>query len=233
VSTRRDTIFQAKVDQGVIAAFVAEGYVKEDGSIDMAKAREAMYELLRPAKVLGLKERGDKAVTRGALVEGTFPNLPSPDSVPPEEADAYLAEAVRSDLDRRLWAETKPDARGRLQQLVGLNMGNGYVLCRTQVGKDRVGAAYITDNIACIERDFVTPDNLALRRKAEAVAANRLMLILRQPANGNRWRATFDRQMKAVAAAGHEQLTLAIESVSTNGSGAAEEEVASEEAAAS
>lgn len=216
MSNQNDSL-KAAIDQGVRKAHEADGYLQADGSLDKAQVRERMFEVLRPAKVLKLQERSDKAVTRGSMVAQVFPSLPGPDSQE-GQPDPQLALAVWEKIDAMLWSEARPSAGAPLQRLVGLNMGNGYILCRTQVGKDRVSAVYITDDRLCIERDFVKPDDESLQRKAESVRANRELLILRQPENGKRWLRSFDGHMKALAAAGHDQLALALEAATSEAS---------------
>ena len=204
----------AAIDTGVHAAFSAEGYVQEDGSKDSSKLRERMFEVLRPRKVINHRERGDKAVTRGEMVAQVFPSLPGPEHFT-EHDNPDLTEAVWNKIDGILWSEAAPRHSAPLQRLVGLNMGNGYVLCRTKVGKDQTPAVYISDNVHCIERDFIKPDNDSLAAKLETVRRNREMLILRQPQNAKRYAHSFDQHVKAIGTAAHEQLTLAIESVAT------------------
>lgn len=225
---------QEQISQGTHAALAAGGYVKTDGSRDSVKLREAIYEVVRQAKAISLKESREKAITRGELVSAIFPSYaPQETSTENYDEDATVAEAVWAALNKMVWEQTIPNARGALQQLIGVNMGNGYVLCRTTKGKDKVGAVYVTDDVACIERDFITPDNLALKRKVENSVANRQMLIMRQPEHGKRYVTSYDRQMKSLSVTGHEQLTLAIEAVSnTNGASSADDAFAEADAEA-
>jgi hypothetical protein len=211
------------IEEGVDRAFAADGYVLVDGGRDVAKVRERIFEVLRPHKVMGPDERNAKAVTRGAMVEQVFPNLPRPDFT--GERDPLLASDVWNKIDSILWGETVPNAGKPLQRLIGLNMGNGYVLCRTKVGRDQVSASYITDNVKCIEQDFIRPDNDALERKIRSIVANREMLILRQPENADRWLKGFDRHLRTIGATAREQLTLAIEATTASADEPADGEV--------
>lgn len=210
---------QAAFEQGVHAAYAAEDYLQEDGSQDKGQVREHLFEVLRQAKVLSKKERSTKAISRGELVKRVFPHLPGPDDFEGAE-DPQLALSVWKEIDRRLWTEAKPSADSMLQRLVAVNMGNGYVMCRTKVGADRVDAAYITDDRACIDEDFVKPDNDSLERKLRAVTRNREMLVLRQPDNAQHWVRGYDRHVKMITDAGRQQLAITAEAASkANGNG--------------
>lgn len=215
---------KALIDEGVDRAFAAEGYALSDGRRDMTKVRERIFSVLAPRKVLAsnVKEREEKAIPRGEMVAEVFPNLATPPAFEGAE-DQVLAEAVWDRISAILWSEMAPNANKALQRLVGLNMGNGYILCRTKVNKGTTWATYITDNVQCIEQDFIRPDDAALERKIRALVANREMLIMRQPDNGDRWLKGFDRYLKAVGARAREQLALTFEATA-GGSAASEDE---------
>lgn len=217
----------AAITRGVLSAYEAEGYVLADGSKDIPRVREHVFEALTPHKVLNWRDRDAKAITRGALVQQVFPSLLGPDRFS-EADDPQLAKAVWDKIYSDLWSQLTPGAGGPVQRLVGLNMGNGYVLCRTQIGIDSTDAVYITDDRQCIERDYLVPDNTGLQRKIEAVTRNREMLIMRQPGNARRYAQGFDARLKALAAGGHDRLALAVEASSVNGSDAAETDEAGE-----
>lgn len=204
---------KAAVDQAVFDAFKHEGYITDDGTRDMTKLRERIFQVIARDKVLDKKERHDKATTRGDLVAQAFPNLAGPESWS-DQPDPALAEAAYKAIDMKfVWGEAKVNARSPLQRMVGMNMGNGYILCRTKVGKDEVPAVYITDNVACIQEDFVRPDNDSAARKFEAVTENREMLVIRQPHNAPRYVKEYSRTMRGAVAAGVDRLQLTMESV--------------------
>lgn len=204
-------------------AFSTEGYMKEDGTRDYDKMRHAAYSVISAAKVLNKRDRAAKAVTKGSLTRQVFPSLPDRDDLGDQD-DPEVAEDVWTDIERRLWGEAKSDATGKLQILIGAQMGNGYVLCRTKIGDDTTDAVYVTDDRACIEEDLVTPENKALERRLRAVVNNRTMLIYRQPQHARRWKQTFDGHLKAITAAGSGQLALAIEGVTAAPADADDEE---------
>lgn len=203
------------IDRGVREAYEAEGFVTETGARDTVRVREHLFEALRPHKVLKWAEREAKAITRGAVVAQVFPSLPGPDQFS-EAEDPQLARAIWVKVNSDLWSQLQAGAKGPVQQLVGLSMGNGYVLCRTKIGADGTDAVYVTDDRICIERDYLMPDNVKLQRQFEASADNRAMLIARQPANAKRYAQGYDSRVKALGGAAHDQLALAVEA-SVNG----------------
>jgi len=217
------------IDLGVHEAFAREGYLKTDGSRDMEKVRERIYDILAKVKVLKKVERRDKATSRGALMSGVFPKTTGPAGWE-EEPNPLLAAAIYKELDQRyVWGEAKPDARSQIQRRVAINMGNGYVLCRTKIttnGGDPVDAAYITDDRACIQQDFTRPDNQKGQRVIDSMTRNREMLVQRQPENARTYMRDYKASLEAALKSGMSQLQLAFESVSGNG---AEEEEEGEE----
>ena len=207
---------KAAIDQGVFDAFKREDYVAEDGIRDMEKVRNRIFDAISRNKVLDKKERHDKAITRGNLVAEVFPNLPGPDAWA-DQPDPALAEAVYKAIDTKfVWGEAKVGAGSPMQRMVGRNMGNGYILCRTKITKDAIPATYITDNLACIQEDFVRPDNEAAARKFKAVTDNRELLVQRQPQNAERYVREYSRTMRGAVAAGIDRLQLTMESVLTD-----------------
>src|SRR5215831_1718145 len=135
------------ITQGVLAAYEREGYTGADGSRDMKGMPNRIFGVIESAKVLNKREREAKAITRGNVFAGVFPSFPLPDAWE-DESDPGLTEEVYKKIDSEVWAELNPTS-GRVQRLVGVNMGNGYVLCRTELGRDRVDAVYITDAREC------------------------------------------------------------------------------------
>jgi hypothetical protein len=198
-----------EVDAAVYAAFVADGYVMDDGAPDKAKVREHMLELLRPRKVTSWAERGSKAVTRGEMVKTVFPSLPGPD-LWADQPNPALAEKVWSEIDSYLWTETRPSSTSALQRLVGFSMGNGYVLCRAKIGDNRTNAVYVTDNRQCIDRDYVKAEVDALERMVGRLVGNREMLIIRQPEHGAHYLRAFNTSLKHLQLTGASRLQQAL-----------------------
>lgn len=206
----------ATVAEAVQEVFTRDGYLKADGSRDYAKMRARVFDVLSDHKVLNKKERPSKALLRGDLVASVFPNVVGPEGYAEEEEGPVraLLEAVYAKISTYVWDAVRMDANGTVQVMVGLNMGNGYVLCRTKIGKDSIDAVYITDNLECIRLDFTRPDNAALERKIEGSTRNREMLILRQPQNAKVFMSEYDRTLKNALDTAHKQLQLTAESVS-------------------
>jgi hypothetical protein len=204
---------KAAIDKGVFDAFQREDYLTQKGDRDMVKVRERIFSIVSANKVFDRAERQDKAVTRGELVARVFPHLPGPEAWG-EQPEPLLAEAVYNALDGKfVWGETKTNADSTLQRMVGMNMGNGYVLCRTKIGKDAIPAVYITDDLRCIQLDFVRPDNESTVRKLETVTKNREMLVIRQPQNAARYVREYGSTMRGAVTAGINRLQLTAESV--------------------
>jgi hypothetical protein len=203
---------KAAIDLAVHAIAEQDGYVLED-RIDMAMLRNRMFETIAPAKVLLKRERAGKAVQRPQLLAALFPSLPTPDLFD-DQADPPLTEKVYGWLDTKVWGEAKPGADSPLQRLVGVNMGNGYVMCRTKIG--RVDAVYITDNIDCIREDFTRPENASIDRKLAMATRNREMLVLRQPENATKYANEYNRTLRGSLAAAAATLQLAVDSVTGN-----------------
>jgi hypothetical protein len=211
------------IDAGIHVAFEQEGYVTDDGSNDKAKLRERILDtILASGKVLARSERAEKATTRGTLVATVFPGLPGPESVD-EQPDPILAAAVYGAVDKLVWGETRTAAGAPVQRLVGVNMGNGYVLCRTKVGREEIEAVYVTDDIVCIQLDFTKPENESIDRKLANATRNREMLVLRQPHNAAKYARDYDRTLRGALSTANSQLSLAVQSVTHNGTDEGEE----------
>lgn len=203
---------KAAIDLAVHAILEQEDLIADD-KLDMSKLRNRMFEAIVPAKVLAKKERAEKAVQRPQLIATLVPSLPTPEQFD-EQTDPALAEKVYGWVDAKAWGETKSSADCALQRLVGVNMGNGYVMCRTKIG--RIDAVYITDNIDCIREDFTRPENDAIDRKLKMATRNREMLVLRQPDNAVKYANEYNRTLRGALDTAKSQMQLAVDSVSGN-----------------
>jgi hypothetical protein len=203
---------KAAIDLAV-HAILEQHELIDDDKLDMPKLRNRLFETIAPAKVLAKKERADKAVQRPQLLTTLFPSLPAPEQFD-HQADPPLAEKVYGWFDAKVWGETKSSADSPVQRLVGVNMGNGYVMCRTKIG--RVDAVYITDSIDCIREDFTRPEADAITRKLKMATKNREMLVLRQPDNASKYANEYNRALRAELATAAAQMQLAVDSVSGN-----------------
>ena len=198
------------IDLAVREAYERDGYIKSDGFKDIQKVCSNIFEIISENKVLNKKERTTKAVKKGDLAVKVFPSLIWDfDSV--DEADRPLVEAVYKRIVVEVWELTNTAADKRLQRMVGMNMGNGYVLCRTKVGTNRTDAVYITDVKECIHADYIQPDNAALKKRIQTSTRNREMLILRQPHNATSYSMEYEKMLKAALTEAHNQLELSRE----------------------
>lgn len=197
--------FKHAADQAENAAYEQAGFKAPDGATDNTKLREAIFAVLKPAKALNKKERAEKAITRGSLMAQVFPEV-----VGPEHWGSALEQEVYTRLDRRVWMETQPNANRVLQRMVGVSFGNGYVLCRTRIGQDRVEAAYITDDYTLIEQDFVKVDNERVERALKQAVTNREMLVMRQPHNAKKYVTRYKQFVQGQLSANQNQLQLAL-----------------------
>lgn len=208
-------IEKVAVEKAVDEVYASHDLIMEGGDIDQTKIRELLLAAVVAAKVRNKGERRDKAITRGDLLATVVPKLGNPADIEDDD-ERELAMLVHKVIDQRIWGEVSPDANKNLQRMVGQNMGNGYVLCRTKVpmGSGVTDAAYITDDVKCIQQDFTRPDN----KKAEAVmrriTANRELVIQRQPDHAKTYLNEYTRTLKAALDAGTNQLKIAIEAAS-------------------
>jgi hypothetical protein len=216
--SEQDTVYVAspqpdEIKEAFDAAFAADNLLLPTGAKDMPKIRQIMLELIMSRKVLNKAEKPTKAVTRGALVSAVFPSLPGPDEYD-EQPRPELAKAVFNKITSWVWGQTNPDPASKLQQGVVLNMGNGYCMCRTEIGlgdNNTTPAVYVTDNLSLIETDLVLPGAVAASKAADQHERILEMLIHRQPQHGKRFLTSWDTHQKSIAAGGRGRLMLALE----------------------
>lgn len=194
------------VNEGALRVYEAEGYIK-DGKKDRDQVRERLIEILSGTRVTGrsVKERNEKAISRGELITQVFPHL-DPDYASAE--DPALAEAIWCRVEQDIWNQLQTGARGMVQRA----MANGDVLCRARRGTDRVWTVYITPSSDNAIRDQVGPMLDAFRRGNDREVENILMLIERLPAeDAKRLMQSWVRPVKAIQSAASERLSLAVE----------------------
>lgn len=208
-------------DQGVIAAYEAEGFLLPDGRKDNTKLRQHIFEVLRHAKVINPKDLSP-AVTRATIVATVFPALTRPDQLDGAE-DAQLMLAIWNKVSSDIWGMLQPNADSAMQQLVGANLGDGYWLCRTRVTVENLDAVLVTDNAQVIEQQFLRGEASSLQRKMDQVVKNRAELIRRRPQDSRKFLLRWDKQIQSAKTSGHDVLQLAIDSATANGNGSAPE----------
>jgi len=211
------------VEVAMVAAFAADGYLKEDASgVDMEKVRSRMLEVLLNSKVTRTSDRTAKATTRGVLTREVLPSLPSPDKM--TGADAVNAKAVRVEADKKIWNETRPD--GPLQRKLGISAGNGYMMLRTKVDLEgnTIDAVYISDGMQLIQEDLLTPTSVGVDRKAQQAQRIFEMVQTRHPDQAAKIAKTYHAQLKSITEAGFRRLMLTAEAVSTAANGHADDD---------
>jgi hypothetical protein len=209
----------AEIAAGVLAAYAAEGLLKEDGNKDTSKVRERILAIVRTHKVITWKDRKANAIKRGDVVRQLFPSTPAPPDGFSETEDPQLAKAVWGQLYKDVWGHLTVGADSALQQLVGATMGNGYALVRASIDSAHPDAVYITDNLLCIERDVLEPEDTAYKRVAERRIALRQMLIMRQPENARRYEKGGNDLLKMLMVTGRDQLAIAVSAATSAATG--------------
>lgn len=199
--------YPEKKKLAVIKAFVEAGYGDDNGNIDATKWREAEFNLVKTAKVLKKKDKAEKAILRPKLVKTMFPDLAGEDEWF-NEPEPWFAKDVWDLVDQKVWGATTPNVGSRMQRMVGMHMGNGYVMCRTKIGSDQIDAVYITDNYLLMREDFMRPESLATQRKTQSMVRNREMLMARQPEHAKEIIDEYVRTLQVALDAGKAQLEL-------------------------
>jgi hypothetical protein len=192
--------------EAVNAAFAAEGYIKDNGTKDMAQMRRRMIDVLRSSEVENVRDRLTKPITRGALTGQVFPGLPGPDSFD-EQENPVLARDVWAKLGTLIWGQIS--ANGALQTEVERYTGNGHFVCQTKVGKDQTPAVYLTSNFRLINEDLLGKLNRQVRAKMETVVRVRETLIRRRPQDAGRVAKMAADEFRAVQETSTQRVMLA------------------------
>lgn len=219
--TRKGSMSSSSIhpwDEAVAAAIDSEwvkaGFTKSDGTRDRSKFRSTILDFIMKAKVLRKEDKLKKSITKGDLTKAVFPGMATPEDI---DQDDLLAISVWKKIVAEVWGETKTDAGSILQRMIGVHMGNGYVMCRTKIGTDKVDAVYVTDNYALIKADNIRPENASLQRKATSAVRNREMIMVRHPDKAKDILNEYVRTLQAALDSGKAQLQLMEASVSNNG----------------
>lgn len=206
-----DVVTDDAIKLAVATAHAQEGYALNEGGIDNQARIEAGFQAISNAIVDDPSERAARAVARADLISQVFPHLPSPEKWA-EQQNPELAEKVYKRLSSLVWQDAKPDKTGKIQQMVG--QANGLpemVLCRTEVGKHRIEAVYLTRNLRCMLLDNSATMKKALKRQAENYAANLAMWVARVPEHAEALEKDYRSGMKVALNAGQATMTLALE----------------------
>lgn len=206
---------QAEIDREIHRVFAESDHIKPDGSPSWAKARMKLASEVCEAKVTDRRERGVNAVQRGVLVTRVWPAIVPPDDHAGHEFPK-LVEAVWKQFWSDIWTELRTGHNQPIQKLVNVMEGGGWVMCRTKVGPDKVGAVYITENRDLIRDDMTRPANQEAARRAVRDARNREMLMVRQPHNAAAYMAEYVKAMETALETGKEMLELTMGTLHTD-----------------
>jgi len=175
--------YHNQVESGIKQAYIAEGYIGDDGNVDEDKLFDAAYDVIISREVVKKDDKNDptKSITRGELFAELFPNAPGADGTDPDDLDAVQS-AVYKKLSRDCWSLTQDAPTGKIQRRLD-DEGSSLVLCRSSMmrGVNRLTGVFVTD----VEQ-FIVGDNLkkeldALQKKAENVQRRVEMLTDRHP----------------------------------------------------
>lgn len=199
--------FNAQVEAGVREAMKAEGYVRDDGGIEVVDndaLASKLRELVRDTEAHTKAERQQKAVPRGTLAALAFPSTPSPSS-PMWDPDDEVADHVWKRVKGLVARFTQTGRRGKVQQLL---KSDGLVLCPTKVGDDNADAVYVTSNPKLILADFAVPRTSKLQNVSEEVAQDFNLVTDRIPGMRKQMNTKLESGMKAAQIAARAKLAL-------------------------
>ncbi len=199
--------FKAEVDELVLEAHRAEGYVRDDGD-DVVYDNDALASKIRvlvlDSTASTKQERQQKAVRRGTLTALAYPSVSSPGSPnwdPDDKYSEHVFKALRGCVTRLIAS----GRRGKVQQLLA---EDGLVLCQTKVGDDKVEAVYVTNNPSLILSDFAVPRTSKLQNVSEEMAQDFNLVIDRIPEMRKQMNAKLESGMKAAQVAARAKLAL-------------------------
>jgi len=206
-------VFQTK--QGVIAAYVAEGFVKPDGKPDSkAVLQRVAEELLSSAVVSDKAERRINPITRGSMRERIFRLLPDLDELGSlgDQDDLEIAQAIQAQITSDLWGMVSTDADARIREF----LPNGYMVARVKIGKDLAWASYLTERPGLLEEDVFKPNREKLSRASLKEAARLAKYVSLHPEDGARMLRADAAYSEALGVARHDLIVAAIEAATAD-----------------
>lgn len=155
--------WNAQVAERIIAAYATMGLANEpeEGETtekDLARVRLSLLDALGSAKVRKPEDKDAKAISKGALAQRIFADIPG--AKPGEYAELDpLDQEVWDKLTSQVWGFTNPygGVTSGLQAMVGERY-KGFVMCHGQItlpSNDAAVAVYVTDNEQLLFEDFV------------------------------------------------------------------------------
>ena len=167
---------QARIDQ----AWVEQGYVLADGSLDPEAMQDAVFAAVRHRVATSKADKADKAITKGELYAAVFPKAPGADGKG-DQLDEFDT-AVFAALERDVWSLTQQKSSGAMQRRLE-EEGSTLILLRATIRRklDKADAVYLTDNTTLIMEDSVDKEIKAFERKAENLRKELNMIMKRHP----------------------------------------------------
>lgn len=194
-------------DALIAGHYIAHGYVSDEGP-DPTAILDRTYEVVSVAVVEKRADREKIAVTRAAMMEAVWPDVPGPGEWA-EQADPEAAEAAYKRLDEDLWRLQRPAPSGPIQSR--LNGGTGLLLCRTKATKGQAWATYVTHDLSALLADYVEP--VKQRAKDAEMEFARAMALAadRVPEHGKRFLKEYESGAKLALNDGKEIIRPSLE----------------------
>jgi hypothetical protein len=196
-----------QIDTAVAVAFGEQGYLVE-GEPSNKPLADVLERLVLGAEVEKTADRGDKAITKSALVKAAFPNVAGPDAWD-EQPAPDVAAGLYSRLTGTVWRLVNDDVTGNIQQR--LNGDHGLILCRTDKTPSGEQGVYVTRNIGCVIADFSGPHKAKLKKQADNFAANLAMATGRMPEHAKKFKSELSSGVKTALGSGVAILQPALE----------------------
>lgn len=185
---------KAEIDARIEQAWVDQGYVLSDGTLDPEAMQDAAYAAVRHQIATSKADKADKAITKGELYAAVFPKGPGADGKG-DQLDEYDS-AVMSALERDVWSLTQPKSSGAMQRRLE-EEGSTLILLRATIRRklDKAVAVYLTDNATLIMEDSVDQEIKAFERKAENLRKELNMIMKRHPELASKIRSEVSQGM--------------------------------------
>lgn len=216
-----ETPVSERAEPLIKAAWQMHGLLTPEGALDDSKVEDLLYKLALTAEVSTRDERKTTAITRTNLTRAVVPHMPGPGDYD-EQPDPEAAEYAWSTINTAVWRMLDHNSDGRVQQR--LNGEHNLLLCRTKATAEKgVEGVYVTRNWACIQADFVKPDQTRVERAIERMSNNAEMGAERIPELGKKFRRELNDTTKQALTSGLSKVDRQIEA-GTNGEEASPED---------
>jgi len=203
-----DLEFQEKVAAAEASLLAKQGYVKEDGEVDLRKIEDKLLTRLLDAEATTPTQRGAVAIPRAELMQEVYPGIPGPAEFA-EEEDPALAEYLYGKLSTELWTMLSMNPTGAIQSR--LNGEHQLVLCRRKARTHVPESVYVTRNGKCIDEDYWEPEMTSLSRVLGKAARKAALVAERVPEHGPKLRRSLKTNAKTALEAADNVVVAAIE----------------------